>query len=714
MNLKGWLIHRFKMWRVLTSLGGILLVTVAVGFISHDSEDKIAVVGLITGIAALVTVLGSLMYVSLRWLMIRLFFKVRNRIIANYVLTGILPLGLVLILLYFTVYFFMVQLVSYHLKELIDQEATKLRLVAFKVVAAIDLPLSDNLEDRLSAFQQGESTHFPGLSITVFEPGGKGKVKWSNSASPLPYLESAEDRSQKFLVTQKIVYLMAAIPSSTESSPVEIIAAVPLTGKYLEQLEREFSGSIYFAYGFSFDEALTETLDSVETELEEAGTPKQKTGGFNVSLTSNNESTLVINGTKKLNSGFERWTKEHPRPWGSFLSYTFGDGVYVEATKPIVGAKVIGFVITKYSFIFGRFIQGALPPDIEIQKVLVWAVIIIGGFFALIELIALVISLILSRSITKVIAQLHRKTQLISRGDFSMRLESKRKDQLGELAQSFDRMSDDLVDLLEKVKEKERLEHELEIAQEVQRTFFPKSQPSILGMQMLGKCLPARMVSGDYYDFIDDSDGYFDFFIGDISGKGISAALLMASSQTFLKLEAARRPRQEVADIVSHFNKYLVLNSALGKFSTLFYGRLEKKSKRLIYCNAGHLPPFLIRDGEMIRLTQGGMVPGVMSESAYEAETIDLRPRDLMVAFTDGFTEVFNKEDEEYGEDRLSQLIKHEQSATLESIFSSIVESIKQWSSSLEQADDMTILLLTVQGEALKIIGGSSASESST
>jgi sigma-B regulation protein RsbU (phosphoserine phosphatase) len=258
-------------------------------------------------------------------------------------------------------------------------------------------------------------------------------------------------------------------------------------------------------------------------------------------------------------------------------------------------------------------------------------------------------------------------------------------------------MSDDLQHLMAEVKEKERLEREIAIAQELQNTFFPKSLPDIQGVNLWGKCLPARKVSGDYYDFIHHEDGTVDFYIGDISGKGISAALLMASTQTFLRLESAKHPRQRIHEIVGNYNNYLLDYSSTGKFSTLFFGRLDKKNNTLAYCNAGHNPPFLIRKGQILRLETGGMIPGIMPDTPYETESVLLQPKDLLVAFTDGFTEVFNREQEEFGEERLSELLRSPGAYQLNELYDNMVSAVRQWSAVSEQADDMTVLMVMLQ-----------------
>ncbi len=181
---------------------------------------------------------------------------------------------------------------------------------------------------------------------------------------------------------------------------------------------------------------------------------------------------------------------------------------------------------------------------------------------------------VLSRSITKTIAQLHRKADCVAAGDFSYRIDSKRTDQLGLLASSFDKMSDSLEELLEKEKEKQRLERDIAIAREVQRMFFPVSFPKSNGITMLGRCLPARMVSGDYYDCITHPEAASIFHRGYLR-QGDSSCPAHGRFSYVSSVEAVRRPLLSLPEIIAGLNDHLVRYSAEGKFSTLFYGRLD-------------------------------------------------------------------------------------------------------------------------------------------
>jgi len=632
----------------------------------------------VLGVLLIGLVLLSRLFLALRWLTRKVFFKVRNRIIANYFLTGLLPLFLLALLVFITANLFLVQLASYHLKQLLADEFSTAEQAAFElsVVASTGDPDAGPAAEVMTHFR----TLLPGLQATVPEEPLTAKPGWT-SGDPLPWLDIPAEKRQTYVAAGDHIHLVVQLTPQNSRARRAVQVSVPLAEPFLSGLEKEMDGFILFIHG--------------EEDTSAEASPDKKTS----STTRQRSSfTISIDESPQAATRLTQWLDTLPGGLAYFDSYMLAPGyAQQEEAGGLEEMMVLGIVRTKYSAILGKYIQGSLPADVPAHKLFLWVGLIVGGFFAFIELIAFGISLVFSRSITKVIGQLHRKTRLLAEGNFEYRIDSKRRDQLGELARSFDRMSDDLQHLLVEVKEKERMERELAIAQELQNTFFPKSLPDIQGVNLWGKCLPARKVSGDYYDFIHHEDGTVDFYIGDISGKGISAALLMASTQTFLRLESAKHPRLAVHEIVANYNNYLLNYSAHGKFSTLFFGRLDKKRNTLAYCNAGHNPPFLFRQGQVLRLETGGMITGIIEDTPYESETVLLQPKDLLMAYTDGFTEVFNQEQEEFGDDRLRDLVDTAGEYQLHRLYDSLVTAVQQWSAVSEQADDMTMLMVMIQ-----------------
>ena len=333
-----------------------------------------------------------------------------------------------------------------------------------------------------------------------------------------------------------------------------------------------------------------------------------------------------------------------------------------------------------------------------------YLIAILGVVFVVVEAVSFLVGVAIARSITRSIHDIYAGTSNIQQGNFDFRIPNRNRDQLDSMAGAFNSMAESVVRLMVEVSEKEWLEKEIEIAREVQAQLFPQKLPSVLGLQLAGTCLPARRVSGDYYDFIPYSAHRLDTIIADISGKGISAALLMASLQssvrTHLTYQSSAKPGgPTISAAVSEINEQLYRQTPPDKFATLVLSRIDTRDLTLTYCNAGHNPPFLLSNGEIRRLSQGGMVAGLFENRPYEQETVDLNQDDLVVFYTDGIVESENSESEQFGERRLVELVKMNSFLTAEDIQSLILAEVSTWVGSGVQSDDITLVVVKVEQE---------------
>jgi sigma-B regulation protein RsbU (phosphoserine phosphatase) len=245
------------------------------------------------------------------------------------------------------------------------------------------------------------------------------------------------------------------------------------------------------------------------------------------------------------------------------------------------------------------------------------------------------------------------------------------------------------------VKEKEKLQAELEIARQVQAQLFPKEVPKLKTLELTGVCNPARIVSGDYYDFVPFDSRSTALVIGDISGKGISAALLMASLQSSLhaQLTIGANGGISTSAIVSRLNRQFYENSPPEKYATFYCGVYDDDQGSLLYTNAGHLAPILVRCGTVLRLESNGMAVGMFPDFPFEQTSLDLQRGDLLIAFTDGITESENSRGEQFGEERLTELLIHTSDRPLDDIVQTVTEAVRNWASDPDNQDDTTILL---------------------
>jgi sigma-B regulation protein RsbU (phosphoserine phosphatase) len=348
-----------------------------------------------------------------------------------------------------------------------------------------------------------------------------------------------------------------------------------------------------------------------------------------------------------------------------------------------------------------------------------YMLLFVAIIFAIIELLALFIGTRLTRSVTGAVAQLYDATMHINRGDFRHRISVKSNDQLATLANSFNSMTASIENLIEEQKEKQRLQNELTIAQEVQAQLFPQHISQLASLEVYGFCRPARTVSGDYYDFLRLDSERVIVAVGDVSGKGISAALLMATihsavraysmeSMPSLQLPVAvgqvsnsgltLAPGLDNAEVsssalLSLLNHQLYQSTPSEKYATLFLSVYDAREHKLTYSNGGHLPPIILaQDGSLRRLERGGTVIGLFDHRTFEEGSVALRQGELLLAYSDGVTEPEN-DFGEFGEQRLIDLVWKNRDLPLHRICEVVTAAVDDWIGANEQPDDITLVL---------------------
>ena len=237
--------------------------------------------------------------------------------------------------------------------------------------------------------------------------------------------------------------------------------------------------------------------------------------------------------------------------------------------------------------------------------------------------------------------------------------------------------------------------HELEIAREVQQRLLPQGQPPIPGLEYAGYCRSAQFVGGDYYDFVPTPDGGLLFTLGDVSGKGIAAAVLMASIQASLRSQALKAPAS-MAAMIGDFNKAVYSFSTADKYSTLFCGLLDMATRKLTYVNAGQVCPMLLRadGGQVERLDAGGFPVGLLGFSQYDQGEVLLQPGDAILCFSDGISEATNADGEMWAEAEVERIVQTFRGLTAQQMIDRLVEATDGFTGAAEQSDDMTIVVI--------------------
>ena len=242
-----------------------------------------------------------------------------------------------------------------------------------------------------------------------------------------------------------------------------------------------------------------------------------------------------------------------------------------------------------------------------------------------------------------------------------------------------------------RIKADRRVKTELEIAHNVQQKLFPHETRRLPSIDYAGRCVPAREVSGDYYDFLDAGPGALGFVVGDVSGKGIGAALLMANLQACFRSQP-QGALQHPAAMLRSVNKLFYESTPQEQFATLFFAHYDDGQRRLRYVNCGHPPAILVRaDGSVERLSPTGTVLGVFSTWTAEERTVDLKTGDTLVIFSDGVTEAGIEDDAEFGEEGLLSVIRANRGAGAETLVDQIVDAVAG-----DKADDVTVVAVRV------------------
>ncbi|MCH8033428.1 MAG: SpoIIE family protein phosphatase [Bacteroidetes bacterium] len=247
--------------------------------------------------------------------------------------------------------------------------------------------------------------------------------------------------------------------------------------------------------------------------------------------------------------------------------------------------------------------------------------------------------------------------------------------------------------LLEEERNLQVLQEEMRVAKQTQINLLPKEFPVINGYQIAARTIPAKEVGGDSYDLIQIDDKHFAFCLGDVSGKGMPAAMLMSNLQATLR--SFTKTGNLCKDIIANSNKLLYNSTEPSKFATLFYGILNPESNEIVFCNAGHNNPFLFSaDGNVKELKTGGLILGCLPGSEYEEENVSINRNDIIVIFSDGISEAMNENEEEYGEERLKEFISNHLDESPEKIIENILSDVRMFVGKAPQWDDMTLLII--------------------
>jgi sigma-B regulation protein RsbU (phosphoserine phosphatase) len=688
---------------------------------------------------------GALLFSILvfRALKRKLLWRLRNRLIVTYVFIGVIPAALLVAMAFITIYLFAGQFASFVVTSEINSQLRSLQ--------AVNAAVSNELAARIEKGEAPTAESLAGLRKRDRAWGRRRVCAWHGtrplllSGSPDPEAMAFPDFFNKdgdeyakairegqpfkqIVRDNDQLYLRVASVFVVGSERLTVITGEPLDKDLVTDIAASLGEITLYSAGIMLDSQGKYQNPNAAT------VNPAKERGFQTRLFDEPEKSKSAGGGSGAKPGSSPKADQqvfHPSFTVGSLAVPAGmmDREITFATPlPVVDWKTgelapagaLASVRTRPSVLYTHLFAALGDLARGIEYILLGILI----FFAVIELVALIIGTRMTRTVTGAVAQLYDATKLVDHGDFSHRIPVKSADQLAQLSLSFNSMTESIEKLILEQKEKQRLEGELAIAQEVQAQLFPRQVTELESLEVHGFCRPARTVSGDYYDFLTASSHKLILAVGDISGKGISAALLMATIHSAVRaysVESLPQMRESMSRepvavgavagagrimaawpegievspgaLLGLLNHQLYESTPPEKYATLFLGIYDGRSHKLTYSNGGHLPPILIgQDGAVRRLEAGGTVIGLFDNMTYDEGSVEMHPGEIFLAYSDGVTEPEN-EFGEFGEERLIDLVSVNRRFPLLQISDAVTSAVDDWIGDNEQPDDITLVL---------------------
>jgi sigma-B regulation protein RsbU (phosphoserine phosphatase) len=621
--------------------------------------------------------------IVIRKLVRTFLWRIRRKLILSYVFIGLIPLCLLAVLLGMAFWMFMGQATSEMFNSALDACLLQNKAEAQKLIALSQVYEPKELRDRwLGDVDPEDRAWMKKASIVLFSPEAQTVIAGDNtSLALLPWL-ARKDFSGLILRDQRL-WLLSAAHDSRQMSSLVILA--PVSSELLEVIGKRIGAEISFV----------PTGNTAKGELD-AGIGMKRKGPLwpvwwdvPVLWLSLPDQFNSENGEKIAYA--DSYAQKHDQGLDTGNAAREGNADNQDLS---IGAFVLKTNVSRvYDHIFSR--------STILQKVAYAVMAAIAIFFLVIELISFASGFLLAKSITGSVHNLFEGTERITAGDFSFRIRVKARDQLGDLAKSFNSMTASIQNLLVERAEKERLAESLRIARAMQENLLPRQVTSIGGIEIASMNLPAQEVCGDYYDVIRKNEQEVGIIIADVSGKGPSAALYMAEVKGVM-LSMSRRLAVPY-DIMVEANRILAPTLDSKNFITMTYATVNEQTRLMRMCRAGHNPilHYCSADGRIDVVQSGGIGLGLSRDGVFETSLEEVErklcPGDILVFYTDGLTEAMNSRNEFYGLDRLSGIVMANRAQSTEQITEAILGDLHQFLDSAPPQDDVSLVLLKIR-----------------
>jgi sigma-B regulation protein RsbU (phosphoserine phosphatase) len=600
----------------------------------------------------------------------RLLWRVRRKLILSYIFIGVVPSLLILIFFLFAGSLVFMNVSAYLFRDGYDKVIEDARVSA--QAAATEIARSPGrAQETIDRVHRIRSTSYPALAIAYLAPDGTRLTAGEWTLVPAPAAAPV------WLGAREL--FQGSIGAPIKNAPGEedlvvrtlvkvggaggtVVVDIPLDDQVLHQL--------YANTGVRLENVFDRRVD-LNTAAARLRSPRQGSG-----------SILFEKSLAQID--VVDWATGAPHSDTLALAYRLR-----ELYNHLASAQ--------------SMLLGTMP----LSQALFIFLIVIGILFLIIEAAALTMGLALARSITSSVHELFMGTERVRQGDFTHRINIESKDQLGELADSFNQMTGSIENLLLTAAEKKRLEEELRIARQIQMSLLPRGPLDFAGLSITALCVPAREVGGDYYDFFRLGPRRLGVLIADVSGKGTSAALYMAELKGLvLSLsQIYQSPRQLLIEV----NRIISDNLDTRSFITMTYAVLDLDAGTMTFARAGHTPLVVLKQGGTTEsLVPSGLVVGLRIVGAQEKFVelleecrVDLCKGDVIALYTDGITEAMNAASDLFGDARLSRLIAEHGHLDAADLRERILREIEAFVGQADQHDDMTMILIKVEQSAV-------------
>jgi len=616
----------------------------------------------------------------------RLLWRVRRKLLVSYVLLGFVPVTLVAAFMLFSSIVLYTYVSAYVFQQgmtaMEDAAHRSAEMVAQEIGATPQAaPLALDREYGRRVFQ------FPEMSIALVPVGSAASTREATIVTAGPWRYLSPPPVVPTWITVARDYRGFVAVSTSGATPADLLvvrAAVPLAnGRAFVvvdlPIDQKVRDDVHARTGMQIG-AMT-VSDGHADAVPESGKPQAVPLPLTPAQSELTTTSAFRQTVAFLN--YNEWATRAPRT------------VSLRVEAPV--ADLYGRLVAAQSG------QGGLGAGPDPWASFLDVLLAIGVLFLVIQASALIVGAFFARQITSAVHDLFAGTERVQQGDFAHRIPIRTRDQLGDLADSFNRMSASIEHLLHVQREKQRLDDELRIARHIQQSLLPVQPPAIAGLDVSAVCEPAREVGGDYYDFFDLGPRQLGVLMADVSGKGTSAALYMAELKGMMLslTRSARSPRQLLVEA----NHLLAAHLDNRSFITMTYAIIDLEAGTLTCARAGHTPVLVVAGGTTHVVSPEGMVVGLrlpgaseLFETLLEEHTRPIHVGDVIVLYTDGITEAMNSAGDLFGDAALASALEDRADADAAALRDAVLGDVRAFVGPAEQHDDMTMVILRVTG----------------